>query len=108
MAMKLVHNWRPDMAAISLNAIGQAAVTLNPPWANKMFSLRRLANPPGIVPPQLRPFIPPKGTAPVNALRVVAARGGVSGGNPKTRRRYERTGRPSRTLAQIVGGNNGR
>jgi hypothetical protein len=95
------------MAAIPLNAIGQAAVTLNPPWANKMFSLRRLANPKGVTPPQLQRFIPAKGVAPVAALRVVAARGGVSGGNPKTRRRYERSGRrPARSLAQIVGNSN--
>ena len=96
------------MSAIPLNAIGRAAITLNPPWANKLFSLRMLANPPGVIPEKLRPFIPPKGTAPVAALRVVAARGGVSGGNAKTQRRYQKRGRPSRTLAQIVGTNSGR
>jgi hypothetical protein len=94
------------MSAIPLTAIGQAAITLNPPWANKLFSLRRLANPPGITPPQLMRFIPSKGTAPVAALRVVAARGGVSGGNAKTRKRYEKGRRPARTLNQIVGNGN--
>ena len=91
------------MSAIPLNAIGQAAVTLNPPWANKLFSLRRLANPPGVTPPQLQRYIPSKGTVPVAALRVVAARGGTSGGNAKTRRRYDKGRRPARTLNQILG-----
>jgi hypothetical protein len=76
----------PKMSAIPRTAIGQAAITLNSPWANKLLSLRSLANPPSITPPQLMRFIPAEGTAPVAALRVVAARGGTSGGNAKTRK----------------------
>ncbi|MFH1484892.1 MAG: hypothetical protein ABIH46_02380 [Chloroflexota bacterium] len=88
--------------AIPLNAIGRGYICLNPPWANKLFSLRALANPKGVVPPALARFIPAKGTVPLAALRVVAARGGVSGGNAKTRKRYVKTGAPTRTLRQIL------
>ncbi len=94
------------MSAIPLNAIGSAVVTMNPPWASKLFSLRRLANPLGVVPPQLQRFIPAKGTVPVAALRVVAARGGVSGGNAKTRKRYAKGRAPARSLNQILGNSN--
>lgn len=62
-----------------------------------------LANPPGVIPERLRPFILPKVTAPVAGRRVVAARGGTSGSNAKACRRYEKRGLPSRALAQIVG-----
>ena len=91
------------MGFIPLNAIGRAGITMNPPWANKLFSLRMTANPPGVIPPKLAGYIPAKGTVPVNALKVVAARGGVSGGNAKTRKSYAKGKRPSRTLAQIIG-----
>lgn len=91
------------MGFIPLNAIGRAGITMNPPWANKLFSLRMTANPPGVVPPKLKPFIPSKGTVPIDALKVVAARGGTSGGNAKTQRRYAKGKRPARTLAQILG-----
>lgn len=90
--------------AVALNNIGRAYICLNPPWANKLFSLRALATPKGVIPLKLKPFIPSKGTAPVAALRVVAARGGVSGGNSRTQKRYAKGKRPARTLRQILGG----
>jgi hypothetical protein len=92
------------MAAIPLNALGRAYLTLNPPWANKLFSLRMLANPKGVVPPQLEKFQKKPGDTPIEALRVVAARGGTSGGNAKTRKQYARSkkGPPTRTLAEIL------
>lgn len=89
--------------AIPLNAIGRAYICLNPPWSNKMFSLRALANPKGVIPEKLKSYIPSKGTAPVAALRVVAARGGVSGGSASTRKKYAKGRAPSRTLRQILG-----
>lgn len=91
------------MGFIPLNAIGRAGITMNPPWANQLFSLRMTANPRGIVPQRLQPFLGKPGVAPVAALRVVAARGGTSGGNAKTQRRYAKGKRPARTLQQILG-----
>lgn len=44
------------MSAIPLNAIGQAYITLAPPWSYRMFKLGRLRWGPGQMPPHLERY----------------------------------------------------
>ena len=45
------------MSFIPLSKVNRGGVSLAPPWSKRLFKLGTIANPPGVIPAALRPFI---------------------------------------------------